>query len=253
MKKEELTLRVRDEAVHFNLNHSLKQPELSNADCAIVETKIPISYALINDCNFQSSMNENEMNFQYLEHLKVEFLDSNFKLKEEMLNVEENNTEKISSYEEEAVKVNKNSEGLILKELPEHLKYAFLQPEKGKLVIISAGLTKLEEQKLLEILKKDQEVIAWSIEDLKGIGPCICMHKILLEENVKTSIEHQRRLNLIMKEVVRKEVLKWLNAGFIYAISDNPWVSLVHVVPKKGGFTAIRNEKNELNPIRTVT
>ena len=55
-----------------------------------------------------------------------------------------------------------------------------------------------------------------------------------------------------MKEVVKKEVLKWLNAGFIYAISDSPWVSLVHVVPKKGGFTVIRNEKNYLIPIRTV-
>ena len=49
-----------------------------------------------------------------------------------------------------------------------------------------------------------------------------------------------------------KEILKWLNAGFIYAISHNPWVSPVHVVPKKGGFTVIRNEKNEFIPIRTV-
>ena len=79
------------------------------------------------------------------------------------------------------------------------------------------------------------------------------MHKIFLEDNTKTSIEHQRRLNPLMKEVVRKEVLKWLHAGFIYAISDSPWVSLVHVVPKKGGFTMIRNEKNELIPTRTVT
>ena len=79
------------------------------------------------------------------------------------------------------------------------------------------------------------------------------MHKILLEENAKTSIEHQRRLNPVMKEVVRKEVLKWLNADFIYAISDSTWVSPVHVVPKKGGFTVIRNEKNELIPTRTVT
>ena len=78
------------------------------------------------------------------------------------------------------------------------------------------------------------------------------MHKILLEENVLTSIEHQRRLNPIMKEVVRKEVLKWLNAGFIYTISDSPWVSPVHVVPKKGGFTVIRNEKSELIPTRIV-
>ena len=56
-----------------------------------------------------------------------------------------------------------------------------------------------------------------------------------------------------MKEVVRKEVLKWLNAGFIYAISDSPWVSPVLVVSKKGGFTVIKNEKNELIPTRTVT
>ena len=55
-----------------------------------------------------------------------------------------------------------------------------------------------------------------------------------------------------MKEVIRKEVLKWLNAGFIYAISHNPWVSPVHVVPKKGGFTMIKNKKNKLIPRRTV-
>ena len=91
------------------------------------------------------------------------------------------------------------------------------------------------------------------MEDLKGINPSICMHKILLEENARTSIEHQKRLNPIMKEVVRKEVLKWLNARFIYAISDSSWVSLVHVVPKKGGMTVTRNEKNELIPTRIVT
>ena len=76
------------------------------------------------------------------------------------------------------------------------------------------------------------------------------MHNILLEENDKTPIEHQRSLNLVLKEVVRKEVLKWLHAGFIYAITNRPWVSLVHVVPKKGGFTVIRNEKSELIPTK---
>ena len=127
-----------------------------------------------------------------------------------------------------------------MKELPSHLKYEFLEPERRKPVIISAALTEAEEQKLLEILRKYKEAIAWSIEDLKGISPSICMHKILLDDNAKTSIEHQRRLNPVMKEVVRKEVLKWLNAGFIYFISDSSWVSPVHVVPKKGGFTVIR-------------
>ena len=76
----------------------------------------------------------------------------------------------------------------------------------------------------------------------------MCMYKILLEENDGPSIEHQRRLNPVMKEVIKS-----LNAGFIYAISYSPWVSLIHVVPKKGRFTMIRNKKNELIPTRTVT
>ena len=86
-------------------------------------------------------------------------------------------------------------------------------------MIISDAFNELEEQKLLEIFKKYKEAIVWSVEDLKGISPSIFMHKILLEENAKTSIKHQRRLIPVMKEVVGKEVLKWLNAGFIYAIS----------------------------------
>ena len=222
VKKRELTLKVGDEALHFNLNHSLKQPELSSADCEIVETKTPVSSELTTACNFQNSMNENEMNFQYLEHLEVDILNSNFKLKDLVFSVRENSVERSSSYEEKVAEENKSSEGLIIKELPEHLKYAFLQPEKGKLIIILAGLTRLEEQKPLETLRKYKEAIAWFIEDLKGISPSICMHKILIEENARTSIEHQRRLNPVMEEVVRKEVLKWINAGFIYAISDSP-------------------------------
>ena len=144
VKKGELTLRVGDEAVHFNLNHSLKQPELSSADCEIVETKILVSFELATACNFQNSMNENEMNFQYLEHLEVEILNSNFKLKDLVFSVGENSAERSSSYEEKVTEENKNSEGLILEELPEHLKYAFLQQEKGKAVIILVGLNRLE-------------------------------------------------------------------------------------------------------------
>ena len=121
--------------------------------------------------------------------------------------------------------------------------YAFLQSEQAKPIIISTGLTKLEEQKLLEVLRKYKGAIAWSIEDLKAISPSICMPKILLEENAKTSIKHQRRLN---------QPMKWINAGFIYAISDSPWVSPIHMVPKKGGFIVVKNDKNELIPTRTV-
>ena len=57
----------------------------------------------------------------------------------------------------------------------------------------------------------------------------------------------------MMKEVMKKEVLKWLNVGFIHAISNSPWVSQVHVVPKKGGMTMISNEEDELITTRTMT
>ena len=180
-------------------------------------------------------------------------LPSNLYNKETVSSINENSQDDVCSQGQKTTEQENSAEGLILKELLNHLKYEFLEPEKRKPVIISATLTESEEKKLLEILRKYKEAIAWSIEDLKGINPSICMHKILLNDNAKTSIEHPMRLNPVMKEVVRKEVLKWLNVGFIYAISNSSWVSPVHVVPKKGGFTVIINEKNELFPTRTVT
>ena len=109
MKKRELTLRVGDEAVHFNLNHSLKQPKQSDVECEIVERKIPNCSKLMKDCNFQNSINENEKNFQYLEQLEVEFLDPNVKLNKVVLGVKENNSEKSRSYKKEAVEENTSS------------------------------------------------------------------------------------------------------------------------------------------------
>ena len=106
---------------------------------------------------------------------------------------------------------------------------------------------------MIEILRKHKSALAWLIADIKGISPTIYMHKILIEESYKPLIEHQKRLNPDMKEVVRAEVLKLLNAGIIYAISDSSWVSPVHVVPKKGGTTVVKNEKSELIPTRIVT
>ena len=205
------------------------------------------------DYIIQHSINEMEMNFQYLESLDCEILPLNLFNKETVSSINENSQDEVSSQKQQTNEQENSAEGLTLKELPSHLKYEFLEPEKRKPFIISAAFTEVEEQKLLVILRKYKEAIAWSIEDLKGFSPSICMHKILLEDNAKNSVEHQRRLNPVMKEVVRKEVLKWLKAGFIYAISDSSWVSPVHVVPKKGGFTVIRNEKNEMIPTRTVT
>ena len=205
------------------------------------------------DYNDQLSINEKEMNFQYLEGFDSDFLHINLHSTEKVMSLEQNGIKQRDKNEEKEFHQETSEEGLVLKELPSHLKYAYLELSKSKPVIISARLSDAEEQRLLKILRKHKESIAWSIEDLKGISPSICMHKILLEENARPTVEHQRRLNPVMKEVVRKEVLKWLNDGFIYAISDSPWVSPVHVVPKKGGFTVVHNDINELIPTRTVT
>ncbi|XP_073120723.1 uncharacterized protein [Henckelia pumila] len=103
--------------------------------------------------------------------------------------------------------------------------------------------------------KDGQEKIESLSSEVKkeGISPNICMHKILMEESYNPYVDHQRRLNPAMKEVVKAEVLKLLNAGIIYAISESSWVSPVQVVPKKGGMTVVKNEKNELVSTRTVT
>ena len=81
----------------------------------------------------------------------------------------------------------------------------------------------------------------------------ICTHRIYLEENAKPSREMQRRLNPNMKEVVKNKVIKLLDNGIIYSISDSKWVSPTQVVPKKSRVTVITNEKNELIPTRTIT
>ena len=140
-----------------------------------------------------------------------------------------------------------------LKPLPDTLKYAYLDEKKIYHVIMSANLSEHEEEKLLKTLKKHRAAIGYTLDDLKGISPTLCQHKINLEKDAKPVIDHQRRLNPKMKEVVRKEILKLLEAGIIYPVADSQWVSHVHCVPKKGGITVVPNDKDELIPQRIVT
>lgn len=140
-----------------------------------------------------------------------------------------------------------------MKQLPEYLKYVFLEPEGKCPAIINSSLQDIQEEKLIQVLKKYKNALGCAIEDLKGISPTVCMHKNLMEDDHKPVVQPQRRLNPAMQEVVRKEVVKLLDAGLIYHIFDSLWVSPVHVVPKKGETTMIRNEKNELIPTRTIT
>ncbi|KAK4391632.1 Retrovirus-related Pol polyprotein from transposon.6 [Sesamum angolense] len=137
---------------------------------------------------------------------------------------------------------------LELKELPKHLKYAYLGENNTLPVIISSKLNTLEEEKLIRVLREFKEAIGWTIADIKGLSPSTCMHRILLEEGAKPSREAQLRLNPPMMEVVKKEILKLLDAGMIFPISDSQWVSPTQVVPKKTGITVIENSVGNLVP-----
>ncbi|CAN6580947.1 unnamed protein product [Malus baccata var. baccata] len=142
---------------------------------------------------------------------------------------------------------------LELKPLPDHLKYVFLGDNETLPVIVSSSLTAIEDEKLIRVLKEHKTTIGWTLADIRGISPTTCMHRILLEEGAKPTREAQRRLNPPMMEVVKKEIIKLLDCGVIYPISDSRWVSPVQCVPKKSGVTVVKNSKNELVPTRIQT
>ena len=134
---------------------------------------------------------------------------------------------------------------LELKTLPSTLKYAFLDDEKAKPVIISSKLDMKQEEQLLEVLRKNKEAIGWTLTDLKGLNPSLCTHRIFLEDESRPVKEAQRRLNARVWEAIKEEILKWRNAEIIYPISKSQWVSPVHVVRKKAGVPVTTNKKGE--------
>ncbi|XP_020972536.1 uncharacterized protein LOC110269193 [Arachis ipaensis] len=143
-------------------------------------------------------------------------------------------------------KVPSHEQNTDLKPLPTHLKYVFLEENQKFPVIIARELISHQEEKLLNVLRRNKKAIGWSLADLIGISPQVCEHQIFLEEGAKPVRQPQRHLNPIILEVVKKEVTRLLEADIIYPISDSEWVSPVQVVPKKSGVTTIKNEQGEL-------
>nr|GEU62135.1 reverse transcriptase domain-containing protein [Tanacetum cinerariifolium] len=139
-----------------------------------------------------------------------------------------------------------------LKDLPPYLEYTLLEGDDKFAAIIMKDLSMEEKTALITVLKSHKRAIAWKLSDIKGIDPEFCTHKILMEEDFEPVVQHQRRVNPKIHDVIKQEVLKLLDAGLIYPIYDSPWVSPVHCVPKKGGFTIVENEDNELILTRLV-
>ncbi|GKC47040.1 hypothetical protein Tco_1064762 [Tanacetum coccineum] len=138
-----------------------------------------------------------------------------------------------------------------LKDLLHHLEYAYLHGDKSFPIIISSKLSEKVKMLLLQVLEKHKGAFAWKMSDIMGISLSLCIHKILMVDDFKPVIQHQSHLNPKVQDVVKNEIVKLLDSGLIYLILDNSWVSLIHVVPNKGGTTVVLNENNELIPSRT--
>ena len=111
----------------------------------------------------------------------------------------------------------------------------------------------METAKLLAVLEKHRPVFGYSLQDLKGISPTLCTHRIPKDPSCTPYREPQRRLNNVMREVVKTEVLKLLHTGIIYPVPHSEWVSPVQVVPKNEGLTVVENSKNKLILQRPAT
>ena len=97
-----------------------------------------------------------------------------------------------------------------LKPLPSTLKYAFLDSQQEKTVIISPQLNE-QEKRLLDVLRRNEKAIGWTLADLRGLYPSLCTHRIFLEDESRPVREAQRRLNPKVWEAVKEDILKWLN------------------------------------------
>ncbi|KAI3815253.1 hypothetical protein L1987_14914 [Smallanthus sonchifolius] len=238
-----LTLGVNDEKVTFDVNKSMKHPSSQDDTLYFIESIMSHMGEFLRDiCGGDASdtqilTRENDE----IEKTVAVVIESSSPLEREARQ-DPTRFEGIERSEPvQRPSVESPPSSLELKELPSHLDYAFLDDERKLPVIIVVDLTGDEKERLTGVLKAHKHAIAWKLMDIKGINPSFCTHKILMEDDYKSVVLGQRRLNPKILEVVKKEVLKLLDAGLIYPISDFGWVSLVQVVPKKGGMTVVVN------------
>ncbi|GJY26026.1 putative nucleotidyltransferase, ribonuclease H [Tanacetum coccineum] len=256
---KKITLRVGNEEVIFNVDQSIERPPTEDDECYgidFLDTTIHSkTQELLEDDQLDSflvSNLEESINLSDLESCnKIDESRTPIRRIQEVNTPYSQETKKEHLYSVSANEIDKKRP--TLKDLPSHLEYAYLKGDESCPVIISSKLTEKEKILLLQVLEKCKGAIAWKMSDIKGISPSFCTHKILMEEIFKPVIQPQRRLNPKVQDVVKNEIVKLLDSGLIYPISNSPWVSPIHVVPKKGGMTVVLNDNNELIPSRTVT
>nr|GEU28771.1 hypothetical protein [Tanacetum cinerariifolium] len=184
----ELTLRVGKEAITFNLDQTSRysanyndvtEKRIDVIDMACEEYSQEV-LAFLNDDPSLTPPNQGNYQPEVRKELKLY----------------EANTDKSS--------IDKPTE-VELKDLPPHLEYAFLEGDDKLLVIIAKDLSVEEKTTLITVLKSHKRAIAWKLSDIKGIDPEFCTHKILMEEDFEPAVQHQRRVNPKIHDVIKQE------------------------------------------------
>ncbi|KAG9449988.1 hypothetical protein H6P81_009953 [Aristolochia fimbriata] len=210
-KQGNLTLKLNNDTISFNIKEAMKQPAIPHDDFCL-------SIDVIDSC-----IAEIEEEARIGEAKEGGLVNSKEKEDEDPIMTRE--VDELEAERKEEGRKEQGAQGASKPELkPFHnnLKYVFLE-ENDKPVIISSCLTGLEEKMLIDVLSKHKKAMGWSLSDIEGINPTFCTHRILMEDNYKPNIQPQRRLNPTLQEVVKKEVIKLLDAGIIYPISDSAW------------------------------
>nr|GEV15706.1 reverse transcriptase domain-containing protein [Tanacetum cinerariifolium] len=228
---EEITLRVNDKAVTFNLNHTTRYPSTYD-DFSINRIDIIDGSDFILE-EIEAYLKDESISPE-IDHADCD-LEGDICLIEKLLNNDPFQLPLMDLKQGEIVKaksLNEEPQELKLKDLPSHLEYAYLEGIYKLLVIIAKDLKVDEKESLLKVLKSHKKAIAWKITDIMGIDPQFCTHKILMEEDYKPAVQSQRRVNPKIHKVIKKEVIKLLDAKMTYPISDSPIVYTDHSVLK---------------------
>ncbi|KAG9458142.1 hypothetical protein H6P81_002650 [Aristolochia fimbriata] len=175
-KQGNLTLRLNNDTINFNIKEAMKQPAIPHDD-------FYLSIDVIDSCVVEIEEEERADAAEEGGLIHIENEDPSIKEASGALEAERKEELAAEIKEQGAPEAPKSE----LKPLPSNLKYVFLE-ENDKPIIISSCLTGLEEKKLIEVLSKHKKAIGWSLADIEGISPTICTHRILMEDNYKPSI-----------------------------------------------------------------
>ncbi|GKA01912.1 reverse transcriptase domain-containing protein [Tanacetum coccineum] len=260
VKQKQLNLGVGTERMIFNIDSAMKHSYSKYDTCFSIDVidEIFEEYfdALLDEgrkilYSIEGTLLEEEIFFEFDEFMAMN-AGENFKSESD---TEEQPFKKITINTDYKIKTSLEEPptDLEFQPLPDNLEYVFLEEPSFLPVIISSKLSAQNKRKLVSVLKKHKEAFAWKTTDILGICPSFCKHKIQFLDDKKPVVQKQRRLNPNMQEVVKKEIVKLLDIGIKYRITNSPWVSPIYCVPKKGGTTVITNENDELVPTRTVT